>query len=146
MSGSSFVIRVADWARDAAAIRAIREAVFVSEQAVPEELEWDGLDPASMHILAHDDNGAAVATARMLADGKIGRMAVVRAWRGRGVGTAMLRFLLEAARGRGLSSVTLDAQVRALDFYRRLGFRVVSDQFMDAGIPHRRMMRELTNS
>jgi len=146
MSGSSFGIRVAEWTRDAAAIRAVREEVFVTEQAVPEELEWDGLDSTCMHVLAHDEGGAAVATARMLANGKIGRMAVLRGWRGRGVGTAMLRFLLEAARDRGLAGVTLDAQVRAVDFYLRSGFRVVGGRFMDAGIPHLRMVLKFPDS
>lgn len=132
-----------DWLKEAPAIRAIREAVFISEQGVPEELEWDGLDPSCAHALAWNDLGDAIGTARMQAEGTIGRMAVLKDWRGRGTGRALLHTLLDLAARQGLSRVTLAAQTHALGFYERAGFHVVGDSFMDAGIPHRLMVRDL---
>jgi predicted GNAT family N-acyltransferase len=136
-------VEFVDWAEAEPAIRTIRKAVFVCEQAVPEELEWDGLDPLCAHVLAWNDVGEAVGTARMRADGTIGRMAVLKDWRGRGVGRALLQRLVDLASRRGLSRVTLAAQIHALRFYELAGFHAVSDPFMDAGIPHRLMMKEL---
>ena len=132
-----------DWAEAESAIRAVREAVFISEQAVPEELEWDGLDPLCTHVLVWSGPGCAIATARMQADGTIGRMAVLKGWRGQGVGRALLRTLLDLAARQGLTRVTLAAQVHALGFYERAGFHAFGDPFMDAGIPHRFMVRDL---
>ena len=136
-------VELVDWAESEPAIRAIREAVFICEQAVPEELEWDGLDPLCVHALVWNDLGDAIGTARMQADGTIGRMAVLKDWRGRGVGRALLQTLLELAAKRGLSRVTLAAQIHALGFYERAGFHVAGDPFMDAGIAHRLMVRDL---
>jgi predicted GNAT family N-acyltransferase len=125
------------------AIRTIREAVFISEQRVPEALEWDGLDPLCTHALAWNNVGEAIGTARMRADGVIGRMAVLRNWRGCGVGQALLETLLHLAVKQGLQQVTLAAQIHAVGFYERAGFHVISEPFMDAGIPHRMMRRNL---
>ncbi len=113
------------------------------EQGVPEALEWDGLDDQALHLLAEDDEGNAIATARMLADGHIGRVAVILSWRSHGVGKAMLRYLLEIAHQRGYRRVFLDAQVDAIDFYQQLGFTAKGETFMDAGIPHRHMFLDL---
>jgi predicted GNAT family N-acyltransferase len=138
-------VRVAlvDWAEAEKAIRAIRQAVFIYEQAVPEELEWDGLDPVCAHVLAWNEIGEAVGTARIQAEGTIGRMAVLKGWRGRGVGAALLRTLLDMAARQGLSRVTLSAQTHAIGFYERAGFHVVGEPFMDAGIPHRLMVKDM---
>ena len=136
-------IELVDWAESETAIRAIRESVFIAEQAVPEELEWDGLDPLCAHALAWNDLGDAIGTARMQADGTIGRMAVLKDWRGRGVGHALLQPLLDLAARQCLSRVTLAAQIHAIGFYERAGFHVAGDPFMDAGIPHRLMVRDL---
>ena len=125
------------------AIRAIRTTVYIEEQQVPAALEWDGLDDACLHVLARDAAGEPVATARLLDDGRLGRMAVYRSWRGRGVGTALLEELLTVARERGLAEVWLTAQTRAIGFYERLGFRAHGPEFPDAGIPHRRMTRPM---
>lgn len=133
------IIRQASWQQDYAALRRLRKAVFIEEQNVPEELEWDGLDEKALHLLAEDVQGNAIATARMLPDGHIGRVAVLQPWRGRGVGKALMMFLLEFARRHGYRQVFLDAQVGAIDFYQRLGFVAEGDVFMDAGIPHRHM-------
>jgi predicted GNAT family N-acyltransferase len=128
---------------DAPAILQVRRRVFVEEQGVPLDLELDGLDERCVHLLAKDIGGQPIATARMTPDGHIGRMAVVRDWRRRGIGTQMLLRLLELAGQRGLSRVYLNAQEQASDFYARLGFSFEGGTFVDAGIAHRRMVLTL---
>lgn len=120
-------------------LRAIRKTVFVEEQSVPEELEWDGIDERCLHVLAATGAGEAIGTGRLLPDGHIGRMAVVPQWRRRGVGGMLLAELLAAAREQQHQAVELSAQIHAIGFYRRFGFEVVSGEYMDAGIPHRAM-------
>ena len=137
-------VELTDWATTGSAIRAIRETVFIHEQGVPVELEWDGLDSSCAHVLAWNDLGETIGTARMQPNGTIGRMAVLKDWRGRGVGRALLQTLLDLAVRQGLPRVTLSAQTHALGFYERAGFHVVGKPFMDAGIPHRKMVKELT--
>ena len=132
-----------EWAAAEPAIRAIRETVFIREQAVPEEMEWDGLDPLCLHVLAWNGFEEAIGTARMQVQGIIGRMAVLESWRGRGVGRALLRTLLDLAIKRGLSRVTLSAQTHALGFYERAGFLAEGEPFTDAGILHRKMVKRL---
>lgn len=133
-------IREARWPDDEPAIRTIRETVFVIEQRVDPDLEWDGLDDACLHLLAVDMQDTPLATARMQADGKIGRMAVLRDWRGRGIGRAMLEQLVEAGRQRGLREVYLHAQTRALGFYAAQGFIAEGEPFEEANISHRNMV------
>lgn len=142
-STNTFTIREASWQADNSTLRALRESVFMQEQGVPVELEWDGRDENATHLLAEDELGNPIATARMLADGHIGRVAVLKPWRRRGVGTALMRFCLTLARQQGLSHVHLDAQMDALPFYTRLGFIAEGEVFMDAGIPHRHMQLRL---
>lgn len=138
----AFTIREASWQADQPAIRRVRQAVFVAEQAVPEGLEWDGLDAGCLHLLAEDAAGNPIGTARLLEQGKLGRLAVERDWRGRGVGRALLARLLELAAARGLTRLSLDAQLRAIGFYEPFGFRPIGPVFDDAGIPHRRLVRD----
>lgn len=133
------VIQQVDWEARQATLLAIRVAVFVDEQGVPPELEHDEHDRRAIHLLASNHEGRPVGTARLLTDGHIGRMAVLPAWRNRGIGTAMLRRLLQIAAGQGLSSVFLHAQCQAEPFYARLGFTAKGGVFQDAGIPHRCM-------
>ncbi len=123
--------------RDAAPIRF---AVFVEEQEVPAEMELDDNDAVSLHVVARE-GARAVGTGRLLPDGHIGRMAVLRDARGRGVGAAMLVRLMEAARERGDREVVLEAQTHALGFYRKHGFIEEGSEYLDAGIPHRGMRR-----
>ena len=123
-------------------VLAIRRIVFIEEQGVSVEEEVDGKDGEAIHLLAVDAEGAPIGTARMLANGHIGRMAVLPKWRGRGVGSAMLKRLLATARRRQLPTPFLNAQVSAVNFYRRLGFETQGEEFMDAGIRHRRMVRQ----
>ncbi len=136
-------VELLSWAAAEPLVRPIRETVFIQEQGVPVELEWDGLDPSCVHALVRSPEGTPIGTARMRPDGKIGRMAVLPAWRRRGVGTALLDALLREADRRGLVEVTLDAQTRALGFYRKRGFAAAGAVFLDAGIPHRTMRRPL---
>jgi predicted GNAT family N-acyltransferase len=144
-------IELTDWAGARAEASRIRETVFVAEQGVPAELELDEHDPHCIHALARDETGRAVATGRLLPsetqDGRIvahvGRMAVLRKWRGRGIGGALLARLIEAARERGDAEVVLAAQTHAQDFYRAHGFLAQGDEFIEAGIPHRTMRRVL---
>ena len=137
-------IRIANWSDDCQALRAVREAVFIREQRVPVELEWDGYDAHCVHMLAVDAAGNAIGTARLLADGKIGRMAVLREWRGRGVGSGLLLQLLKEARKQRLQELALHAQVYANEFYRKFGFEIMGDEFVEAGIPHVKMILRLS--
>lgn len=140
---AEFLIEQTRWQDNEAALRMIRETVFMREQQVPEELEWDGLDESALHLLARDHRGNPIATARMLEDGHIGRVAVLSPWRGRGIGSALMQRLLQIASGRGWHTVHLDAQAEAVPFYQRLGFTAYGELFMDAGIAHRHMQLTL---
>lgn len=138
-----FEVRLVAWDEAREALASVRRAVFVVEQNVPEDLEWDEADAVSLHALATAD-GVPIGTARLLPDGHIGRIAVLREWRGQGAGDALLASMLTAARERGFETALLNAQVQALDFYRRHGFAAEGDVFLDAGIPHRTMRLDLT--
>jgi len=137
---NEFTVTPVNWAEAGEILRRIREEVFMQEQGVPAELEWDGLDVEASHILARDAAGEPIGTARLLPDGSIGRMAVVRRWRCRGVGHAMLTALLEAAVELDMAQVRLNAQIHALAFYQNHGFVAEGEEFLDAGILHRRMV------
>lgn len=134
-----FTVRSADWDRDREALRHVRIAVFCVEQDVPADLEWDGIDDRCEHALAIDAGGRAIGCGRLLPDGHIGRMAVLREWRGRGVGDTLLRHFVALARERGHAVARLNAQVHAVPFYARQGFEVSGDEYDEAGIPHRSM-------
>ncbi len=136
---SEFTIHVATWRNNQRELRFVREQVFMLEQHVPEELEWDGLDTHAVHLLARDKAGNPIGTVRMLGDGHVGRMAVLSPWRGRGVGSALLKTIIATARSVGMERIVLDAQVHAIGFYERHGFTTEGVEFMDAGIPHRHM-------
>lgn len=139
-----FAVRLVRWDESSRALSAVRREVFVAEQGVPEALEIDGRDPQCLHAAAFVGDDV-IGTGRLLPDGRIGRMAVLGPWRGRGVGAALLAALVEAARRRGDTIVRLDAQVDAVGFYDRLGFVAEGDPFVEAGIVHQRMARRLDN-
>lgn len=138
-----FTTRILAWSDALPLARPLREKVFIEEQRVPRELEWDEWDARSDHAVACDGTGRAIGTARLSPDGRIGRMAVLREWRRRGVGTALMKAMLDQARGRSLSRVTLHAQIHAAGFYRRFGFSEWGGKFLEAGIPHVEMRLEL---
>jgi predicted GNAT family N-acyltransferase len=131
-----------DWEKAKPLASPIRFEVFVREQRVPAEIELDAQDAVSLHALSFIENKA-VATGRLLPDGHIGRMAVLKAWRGRGIGAQMLARLIEAARQRGDRQVALSAQVHAIGFYRSHGFRPLGEVYQEAGIDHQAMVRDL---
>lgn len=134
-------VRVASWQKDNADIRRIREAVFIAEQSVPAELEWDADDINATHFLACEGDYA-VGTARLLPDGEIGRVSVLKDWRGMKIGDALMHAVLAQAQARGLNPQRLSAQVQAAPFYERLGFSVVGDEFLEVGIAHVDMVRK----
>ena len=144
MDDVAITIQHATWGQDADAIRKIRTEVFVVEQKVPIELEMDGADPISRHVLAMDPDGSPVGTARLLTTGQIGRIAVLKAWRGRGIGSRLVKSLITLAQREHTRLVYLHSQVQAVPFYEHLGFRDTgAPPFDDAGIPHVHMEKAL---
>lgn len=136
-------IRQADYDADHAAIRSVRFAVFVDEQNVPPEIEMDDRDAFCVHVLAFED-GTPVGTGRIdLAAGKVGRLAVLEKVRSRGLGAALMNSLHGIARDNSLSRVWCNAQVVAVPFYERMGYRVTGKPFDEANIAHVRMERAL---
>lgn len=135
-----FHIRRADWntPSDRELLQCVRREVFIVEQQVPEALEWDDDDTSAIHLLAvAQGTGEPVGTARILSSGQIGRMAVLRPWRGKGIGTALLKeAVLHSAK-----APFLHAQVHALPFYQRFGFEPRGETFDEAGIPHQLMTK-----
>lgn len=140
-------VRTGPWAELGAGASAVRTAVFVEEQRIPREEEWDAADQVALHAVAHNRLGQAMATGRLLpAEGgvsKIGRMAVHRVLRGTGVGRQILTALMDAARARGDRTVRLSAQRTAEGFYRRLGYTPVGEPYDEVGIPHLLMEKHL---
>lgn len=131
-------------AHHGAELAAVRRAVFIDEQGVPEALEWDEHDAVSTHWLAVLADGTPVGCARLLPDGHIGRMAVLPAWRGLGIGRMLLDAALACALAHGLRVARLSAQTHAADFYRRAGFVVAGETYEEAGIPHVAMLKILS--
>jgi len=136
-----FGVDAGAWSELGEAARQVRETVFVDEQKVPRDMEWDEHDAVSRHVIARDGDGGAIGTGRLLADGQLGRMAVLADWRGKGVGRALVERLLEEATRLGPEHLALHAQTQASGFYRRFGFVEEGPEFMEAGIPHRIMVR-----
>ena len=135
-------IELLTWEQAEAAAAPIRFAIFMHEKHV-EGIELDALDKDCLHAVAYDDSGSAIGTARLMPDGQIGRMAVVKDWRRRGVGAALLDALIEEARKRGHTEVVLSAQLQAAEFYRGLGFVAEGKVYQEAGILHQQMRRKL---
>jgi len=156
LSSYAYDVRVAEDGDDREACFAVRKEVFVVEQGVPQDIEYDAYDAGALHVLAVRDDGVPLGTGRLLYGdaaaaktdgdltvGSLGRLAVTREARGLGVGVALVRAIEDAARARGLAAVDLHAQTHALGFYERLGYAAYGPEFPDAGIPHRAMRRSL---
>ena len=148
MKLQNFHVEVADWSNEdqRTTLLDLRSIVFIQEQGVPEQRERDGLDVDCWHVLARDATGQPIGCGRLTPAHKIGRMAVLQAWRGQGVGVALLRALIGRARSQGWQEVGLDAQVNALGFYEHEGFIPYGEEFEDAGLPHRGMRLTLPAS
>lgn len=136
-------LRLGDWASLRTGAAAVRQAVFVVEQQIPQALEWDEWDALSVHAVAYNVQGDVIATGRLLPDGHIGRLAVCLPLRGVGIGGKILEALIEEARQRGHEAVVLHAQRYAEAFYHKHGFVTEGEPFQEAGIPHVRMRRQL---
>ena len=129
-------IELGDWESMRRWAEPLRFSVFVEEQHVPAEIELDSFDFLSVHAVAFDASGNPVGTGRLLPDGHIGRMAVAKPARGGGVGSALLKSLMDEARRRGHRHAVLSAQTHAAEFYRKHGYCAYGDEYDDAGIPH----------
>lgn len=135
---------VTTWGADRPLLQEVRRKVFVVEQQVPEDEEWDEDDLVAVHVLA-TRNREPVGTGRLTPAGKIGRMAVLSEVRSRGVGRRILDLLVREASHRGMIQLQLNAQVQAIPFYEKAGFTAEGSVFLEAGIPHRRMHRTLVS-
>jgi len=140
MEGTDFYVTT--WGADRPQLQQVRRAVFIEEQEVSEEEEWDDDDLVSVHVLA-TRNREPVGTGRLSPAGKIGRIAVLSEVRGLGIGGRILDMLIQEALHKGLLDVHLNAQVHAIPFYEKHGFTAYGEVFDEAGIPHRRMRRNL---
>ncbi|WP_432156618.1 GNAT family N-acetyltransferase [Streptomyces sp. bgisy153] len=156
MTRPAYSVRVAEDPADREACFAVRKEVFVGEQGVPEDIEYDACDAGALHVLAVREDGVPLGTGRLLygaaaldrvggdpSVGSLGRLAVTREARGLGVGAALVRAIEAAARERGLTAVDLHAQTHALGFYERLGYVAYGPEYPEAGIAHRAMRRAL---
>ncbi len=133
MSADIKIMR-ADWASQQPDLVRLREQVFIVEQHVPMDLEWDEHDATATHLLAIHYNEAIGCT--RIVGNQIGRMAVLKPWRRQGVGKALLDAAVQAVRQQGFSSAKLSAQMHAIGFYARAGFVITSPEYLDANIPH----------
>jgi predicted GNAT family N-acyltransferase len=134
-------IAAGDWATLGASAMPVRERVFIEEQSVPADIERDTHDATSRHVVAFGPDNAPIGTGRLLPDGHIGRMAVLKEWRGKGVGAALFERLLAMASAAGIRTIQLNAQTQAAGFYTRFGFAIRGPEFIEAGIPHVTMAR-----
>jgi predicted GNAT family N-acyltransferase len=140
---NSFTVSLVCWHDGEPLLRPIREAVFIREQGIPAELEWDGLDESCRHALALSHQGDAIGCGRMLSDGHIGHIAVLPQWRKQKVGRAIVEALLDYARTHDYQQISVDAQPHYVPFYRSNGFVEQGEAFMDAGLPHIKMKLQL---
>lgn len=123
------------WAYAQHDLSKVRTDVFIKEQNVEPDFEWDELDVSAVHLLALVDNQA-IACLRIINHQKIGRMAVLKPWRGLGIGIVLLNKAIKICSKKGSHQVILSAQIQAVGFYSKAGFKVVSDEYCDVNIPH----------
>jgi predicted GNAT family N-acyltransferase len=147
-------LAVGSWAELGEGARAVRIAVFVVEQNIAAEEEWDEWDALSLHAVARDNTGQPIGTGRLLppafdadkSTGHIGRMAVLKESRHRQIGGAILQALMRAAPAQGYTAIVLHAQKYVASFYARHGFVAEGEEFLEVGIPHVRMRTALVLS
>jgi predicted GNAT family N-acyltransferase len=140
-----FTVHLISWHDGEPLLRGIRETVFIQEQNVSAEHEWDGMDDACHHVLALSAAGEAIGGGRIMPNGHIGRVAVLAPWRRQHIGSAILEILVDYARSQHYEKVDLNSQVQAIPFYKQFGFEEEGEVFMEANIPHRRMTLQLKN-
>jgi predicted GNAT family N-acyltransferase len=145
MIETPYSLRLARWDEDSSLLKSVRQQVFMEEQGVPADLEWDGEDQQALHLLALDDHANPIGCARLLPSGQIGRVAVLKPWRGRGIGRSLLQRLLKEADSADYPPLFLHAQLSALHFYTGQGFKPEGSIFHEAGIPHQQMTRSHEN-
>jgi predicted GNAT family N-acyltransferase len=134
-------IEIVKWIDGLSQLKNIREKVFIQEQKVTPQLEWDGMDEKAIHFLVFNDK-AAIGCARAIViknHMQLGRMAVLKEYRGQGIGSALIEKAMTTAKLNQLSAIYISAQCHAIDFYKKFGFEVTSDIYLDAEIPHRDM-------
>ena len=134
-------IEIVKWIDGLSQLKNIRDKVFIQEQKVTPQLEWDGMDEKAIHFLVFNDK-AAIGCARAIVikdHMQLGRMAVLKEYRGQGIGGALIEKAMTIAKLNQLSAIYISAQCHAIDFYKKFGFEVTSDIYLDAEIPHRDM-------
>lgn len=140
----SFTIEQVSWDSPMQALlKAVREVVFIEEQKVPFYIEWDEHDQDAIHLLVLDYAGQAIGCARILKKGRVGRMAVIREWRGHGLGLALLDEAIKICKSLGMQTVAISSQTHAIKFYEKAGFTVTSEAYIDANIWHVDMQRTI---
>lgn len=146
MNANIFNFEIVTWQDAEREIRFVRDAVFVEELGISAELEWDGPDANYFYVIARDGAGSPVGIGRIGSDGHIGRMAVLPAFRGKGIGGDILNNLLQIANANKLGNVWLNAQIAVTAFYAKYGFGPVGNKFKEAGIGHIKMELQLRNN
>jgi predicted GNAT family N-acyltransferase len=136
-------IELMDWEKAQPVAGPLRFAIFVDEQNVPAGIELDDMDAKCLHAIAYDVDGKAIGTGRLLPDGHIGRMAVIKEWRRRGIGAEILAALVDEAKKKGHVQLIANAQLQAAEFYRGFGFEAEGKVFTEAGILHQKMVKKL---
>ena len=139
---NSYQIKAGSWAELNIVAKEIREQVFIQEQNIEPEDEWDELDSESLHFIVYEDNHA-IATARLLKNNSIGRVAVLKAYRGLGIGKILMEYIIQYALNENREYLKLSAQTYAIPFYSKLGFNVQGSEYLDCGIPHINMFKNL---
>ena len=142
MTKSIAVIQTS-WQLNEELIKSVRTPVFVQEQQVPYEIDFDSNDAMAVHWLALNENDVPVGTARLLEDGHFGRMAVIKVYRNQGIGRSILQTAMDYANSVGMKSMHLNSQLQAKSFYEALGFKEYGDVFLEASIEHISMSKEL---
>ena len=142
MSSDNIEIHIASWQKERELLAKIRRHIFIEEQNVPEELEWDEHDDSSTHFFVTSGHQV-IAVARLKPDGQIGRMGVLPEYRRQGIGSKLLDFVLRLAASKNLARVYLHAQAQAISFYEKHGFIAQGDIFYEANIAHREMLKKI---
>ena len=137
-------VEIVNWIDGYAPLSMIREKVFIEEQKVTPQLEWDGLDEEAIHFLAYQDEKAIGCARAFVIENhmQLGRMAVLKEYRNKGIGGTLIEKAVITAKLNQLSAINISAQCHAIDFYKKFGFEVISDIYLDADIPHRDMKLE----